>query len=288
MPVRITIDIFSGRHNPVITLPGIDAQEALARMPGLAIRPLEESISPPFPRLGYRGIVVQQIGDSPTPSLPLLFRVAAPELEEHILGPGGLAEQHRVEVETLEFIRREVGRPPGDARHAAGLAEFTSFLRTAVTAHTVTGCELAPIFEPDWWNDGGQRQANNNCYNYSTNYRSDTFAQPGRASGFTLTDLSCRTVKSLAIEDGLIDLPQAGNDCPQEGALIALVVAPAFDFHWYRKGRNGLWTHKPGFTMVTNLDNSGAIISDPRLANRGPYVDFCGFMLVRHGHIKLQ
>ena len=30
--------------------------------------------------------------------------------------------------------------------------------------------------EPSWWNDGGQKQFANNCYNYSTNYRTDTFA----------------------------------------------------------------------------------------------------------------
>ena len=64
--------------------------------------------------------------------------------------------------------------------------------------------------------------------------------------------------------------------------------APGWDFHWYRKGRNGYWTHKPGGTPVTNLDNSAHLIPDPRTANRGPYTDFCTFMVVMHGHIKIR
>ena len=46
-------------------------------------------------------------------------------------------------------------------------------------------CHCAPLYEPLWWNDGGQKQFNNNCYNYSTNHRTDTFAQPGLAAGGT-------------------------------------------------------------------------------------------------------
>jgi hypothetical protein len=38
-------------------------------------------------------------------------------------------------------------------------------------------------FEPSEWNDGGQIQHNNNCYNYACNTRTDTFAQPGRGAG---------------------------------------------------------------------------------------------------------
>ena len=40
-------------------------------------------------------------------------------------------------------------------------------------------CKCAPLYEPNWWNDNGQKQWNNNCYNYACDYRSDTFAQPG-------------------------------------------------------------------------------------------------------------
>jgi len=149
-------------------------------------------------------------------------------------------------------------------------------------------CACAPLYEPTWWNDSGQKQFNNNCYNYASNYRSDTFAQPGLAAGAMYSALTCASVKPAAVADCLIDSPTANNKCPSEGHLVALVIAPGWDFHWYRKGRNGYWSHKPGGTAVTNLDNSGKLIPDPRTADRGPYTDFCTFMVVMHGHIKLQ
>jgi hypothetical protein len=143
-------------------------------------------------------------------------------------------------------------------------------------------CACAPLYEPAWWNDGGQKQHHNNCYNYATNYRSDTFAQPGRAAGAIYAAFTCAAVRPAAIKDCLEDSPGANNKCPQEGHLVALVIAPNVDFHWFRKGRNGFWSHKPGGTAVTNVDNSGHFISDPRTANRGIYTAFCTFMVVKH------
>jgi hypothetical protein len=131
------------------------------------------------------------------------------------------------------------------------------------------------------------RQPFNNCYNYATNYRSDTFAQPGLAAGQMYTSLDCPAVRAGALADELISAPGADNNCPAEGHLVALVTAPGWDFHWYRKGRNGLWSHKPGPTAVTNVDNSANLIADPRAADRGAYTDFCEFMVVMHGHIKI-
>ena len=80
----------------------------------------------------------------------------------------------------------------------------------------------------------------------------------------------------------------AKNRCPEDGHLVALVIAPGWDFHWYRKGEDGMWTHKPGGTPATNVGNSGHLISDPRTADRGPYTSFCTFMVVKHGHIKIR
>jgi hypothetical protein len=72
--------------------------------------------------------------------------------------------------------------------------------------------------------------------------------------------LTCASVRPAALADDLIDSPGANNKCPKEGHLVALVIAPGYDFHWYRKGRNGYWTHKPGRTQATNVDNSGVLI----------------------------
>ena len=89
-----------------------------------------------------------------------------------------------------------------------------------------------------------------------------------------------------ALRTGLVERAR-DNKCPKEGHLAALVIWPDVDFHWYRKGRNGYWSHKPGGTAVTNLDNSNVTIPDPRTADRGGYTHFCTFMVVMHGHIKI-
>lgn len=131
-----------------------------------------------------------------------------------------------------------------------------------------------PAYQPDFWNFYTDILRRNNCYNYSNNKRTDTFAQPGKASGQMYTALTCPEVENGAISDGLT--PFAGS-CPSGENKIALVVAPDFDYHWYRMDTNGLWSHKPGGTNATNLDNSGNIITDPETADRGNYTDFCGY-----------
>ena len=57
------------------------------------------------------------------------------------------------------------------------------------------------------------------------------------------------SVKNGATHDDLEDWPDANNKCPRVGHLVALVIWPGVDFHWYRKGLNGRWTHKPGGTQ---------------------------------------
>jgi hypothetical protein len=39
---------------------------------------------------------------------------------------------------------------------------------------------------------------------------------------------------------------------------------------------------------VIDVDNSSAVITDPRTADRGMYTQFTTFMAVMHGHIKIK
>jgi hypothetical protein len=130
-----------------------------------------------------------------------------------------------------------------------------------------------PAYQPAFWNVYSDILRNNNCYNYSNNKRTDTFAQPGRASGQMYTALTCAAVEPAAVADGIVKL--VGTDCEDGKNKIALVVAPDMDYHWYRMDSNGYWSHKPGGTAATNLDNSGNIITNPETADRGAYTDFC-------------
>jgi hypothetical protein len=295
MTLRITIDIFSGRKNPVIELgPGQSADFLGRVMPTTKLR--RDAMPNPDWRLGYRGLIVEQTRRGGR-TLPRSFRIAAgalytadssysiadPNVEQGLFEARGLGAKLKIKgiddprnilrkaVKDLWRFRDDYHRPEHSRRH-----------------HRHPKCECAPLYEPVWWNDGGQKQFNNNCYNYACDYRSDTFAQPGQANGAMYTALSCASVKPAAIADALPDNPGANNRCPKEGHLVALVIWPGVDFHWYRKGRNGLWSHKPGPTPVRNIDNSGHLIHDPRLADRGGYVNFCTFMTAMHGHIKIR
>lgn len=148
-------------------------------------------------------------------------------------------------------------------------------------AFLLSACCGTPSYTPDFWNADTTVRWNNNCYNYSNNKRTDTFAQPGRASGITLTgaDMNCAAVQPAAIADGIEAAP-ASDHCPTGCVRIALVIAPGWDYHWYRLDANGFWTHKPGGTAATNLDNSGNPIANPETANRGPYTVFCGYFCI--------
>lgn len=149
-----------------------------------------------------------------------------------------------------------------------------------------------PSFTPDYWN--GSRSTSNNCYNYTNNKDTNTYAQPGRASGNMATVMSCDVVRQAAVNDGLELISGYPSTILGFKAGAALVVAPGSDYHWYRLDTNGAWTHKPGQAPATNLDNSGNVITDPRTADRGGYTEFCGFFMIwsdiaeGYGHENIQ
>jgi len=270
--LRITIDLFSGRPNPILELSGKSARAVLAQLKPAQKRAIR---LPLVPTLGYRGLLIEKVGARP--SQPM--RSADPALEEWVMARIGRVTKFDAPNRFPKLLRHEMDRFHELCEH------WTHHHHPwPVKEH----CHCAPLYEPAWWNDAGQRQFNNNCYNYATNYRTDTFAQPGLASGAEYTQLSCASVRPAAVADDLIARPLANNRCPGEGHLVALVIAPGIDFHWYRKGRNGYWSHKPGSTPVVHVDNSNHLIPDPRTANRGMYTQFCTFMVAMHGHTKIR
>ena len=207
MSLRITIDIFSGRPNPVIEISGKGAREILER-----VKPSERlgrgAMGPPEHVLGYRGLIIEQVG-AISRGLPKVFRVAAGS----IYGPRLF---HRIADPTFEDDFSSARGPATRFREVRG---FAAILKKEIERlhHIIEHyehrhhrwpererCRCAPLYEPAWWNDAGQKQYNNNCYNYATNYRTDTFAQPGRANGAMYTSLSCPSVRAGAIADDLI------------------------------------------------------------------------------------
>ncbi|HYZ76002.1 MAG TPA: hypothetical protein VE596_01390 [Gaiellaceae bacterium] len=147
-----------------------------------------------------------------------------------------------------------------------------------------------PAYDPQNWADG--IQFTNNCYNYACAIRTDTWAQPGRATGHMYSfPIDCAGIDAAARSDGLRPLDcDRGCGCRDCCYKVALAIAPGEvynDFNWYRLDRDGYWSHKPGWT-VTNLDNSGNPITDPRTADRGPYTVFCGCYCVCQGQVTIS
>lgn len=168
------------------------------------------------------------------------------------------------------------------------LAIFALFSSDVIAGLTV------PVYDPGYWN-ASNRRGSNNCYNYATNKATNTFAQPGRAYfGFNpinQNSISCTEVRSFASLDGTLQTYQGvetflfvgyteSAQCPSDRpSRLALVVAPGFDYHWYRVDANtgGLWSHKRGGTNAKNVDESGQLIYSVETADRNEYVEVCGY-----------
>jgi hypothetical protein len=134
-----------------------------------------------------------------------------------------------------------------------------------------------------YWNDS-YSVIRNNCYNYASDYRSDTFAQPGRKSNVAHTALACNnavgTTSYCAAYDGFTAACWTGNEFY---TCLVIDPDPDGDYHWYRRCANGHWCHKPGTTPARNYDESGYWITNPETCNRGRYGVVCGYRYFPYG-----
>lgn len=303
--IKVTADIFSGRPNPEWVVAGTEAETALR-----SLSQKSSAAAPPdsgFQGLGNRGLIVELLDDNAHSEygLPSTFRLA---------GGGSTGESHGREVAEQLVAAMTLS---GAGEHAAvasansaegylplndelkkfilaGLATRTGALATQVAeqvgtldkatdASATAACmiETTP-FNPAFWNDPAHI-GKNNCYNYASNRRTDTFAQPGRASGHMYAHINCADVGNGAVSDG--GTFTCAPDSQKPRWYMALVIAPGpgfVDYHWYRKATESFWGHKPGGTAARNVDNAGHIVTDPRTANRGPYTIFCRFMFAQN------
>lgn len=153
-------------------------------------------------------------------------------------------------------------------------------------------------YNPSLW--GGIAGRNNNCYAYALNnqvypgtnnlwYKQ----QPGEyANAETWNYSNEEEMRAAVLSDfakyneefgtNLVFQPIGKYDaCPAGTYKVALVAySDNWDYHWYRQDADGYWSHKPGITPLTNLDNSGNLIIDPETADRGEYDLFLGFYAV--------
>jgi hypothetical protein len=250
------------------------------------------------PKLGYRGYIISAGADdvSADAGLPDLFRVDGGMTDELIPHPtlalpalsGVEADdtarwllttaEKEVPDDLLNFVKGEIGKPGlvvGKTKTKSALPKVDKKAETALSkAIAVAACVIQNTpYNPAFWNTPAT-QPHNNCYNYAMNYRSNTFAQPGRISGHPNTVMQCANVATAANFDGCTAA------CAGPNKTVALVIWPGSDYHWYRLHSNGFWGHKPGSTSARNTDNQGRVIGgalNPQNCDRGPYTIFCGY-----------
>jgi len=132
----------------------------------------------------------------------------------------------------------------------------------------------------------------NNCYNYSTNVATNSFAQPGRMTGNPIQNITGADVSNGAVSDGLqligdVDTValkrwlKQSTITREKGHVVALLISEPQegwpgDYHWVRCDNtwaaiNGdvpmQWSQKDGPDQLTNFDFLGFPITDPRHAN---------------------
>jgi hypothetical protein len=308
----VTLDVYSGRPNPSWRLSDKDHARLLERVSGKALA--DETEVATDAALGPRGFVISAARDDEVPQgVPFAFRIgvavrapqavaeshatphSASELQEisrFLLSTGS----HVLDPELMEFLEASIQKiaqpapspadlmweqPAEPAEPAEELTEVEavpSEKALAAPAVAIPACIIANTpYNPAFWNRPAV-QPKNNCYNYAMNWRSDTFAQPGRISGHQYTAINCAAVGTAADWDG------CHSYCRGSNKNVALVIAPGpgfVDFHWYRRHREGFWGHKPGGTAARNVDNRGRLINGttltPANCDRGPYRIFCGY-----------
>jgi hypothetical protein len=302
--LKITVDLFSGRPNPTWIMHDTRADELLKQFASNTQIISKEGVG--YNGLGFRGIKIELLSDEDEDNLPSTFVLANGVAEDQktslsiaraIVEQMSRYEKFSMDIHKITPVNREMqrfimGSIESYERDLEKIRKYIhilpkpprgSNLRTTVSDMQCQNCQYEESkFNPNFWNTDAFVRANNNCYNYGRNWKTNTFAQPGRFTGHVAAAMTCAEVKAAAMRDGLRErcncLPQ--SEYPRR--LMALVVAPGRDYHWYRKQKDGFWGHKPGGTAARNIDNSGVIITDPQTCDRGAgtflnYIDFCGF-----------
>jgi hypothetical protein len=280
--LKLTLDTFSGRENPSWVLPARPALQLLKRIAADLDFVITPSEVPSM--LGYRGVNLQLLSHE----LRLHFNL--PAWLTLVPGRGTNLTRHAEQVAELVWVAIKQGAAVGGRDFSAMLRLLENLLANlfgsgsgsatgAGTASPTNPCpfEMLP-YDPDFWNDPAHI-GHNNCYAYATNRRTDTFPQPGRGSGHEITDMTCAAAVAASKADGAHIVTDCFGDSEKPRLLVALVIWPGQDYHWYRKHPD-FWGHKPGHTAARNHDSSKRIITDPERCDRGPYTDFCGYFLI--------
>lgn len=274
--LSVELDIYSGMPNPTWILTDMEEAQLVDRI--LAVPNLMLPLSADTGGLGYRGFIVTAVSETDgawgKAKLPSTFRIGGVYDKDKSATAWLLETSEKPDTEVDDYLRQLAA----DGIVAAQPLEEPNAGPTGTVGPTGGGQSCASNYltsdtDFSFWN-GSSYISYNNCYNYASNYRNNTFAQPGRAGGQVWTALTCSNMSAAVRRDGYAD------SCLGSGAKnisICLVIAPNRDFHFYRLCARGHWCHKPGKTAARNYDNSGRWITSVESCDRWIYTDVCGY-----------
>lgn len=285
--LRIEVDMYSGRPNPSWTVDEKDAKNILDKISKSPEAMAEMDAG--RQDLGYRGLILEPLTEELMYEydVPASFKLGSYGSKDLARGIDLASEIIKKMPIDKKIVDADATTLEADLQKIV-LSEISAFSKRMASISAEDGAEkvLAPVdvtcyyektaFNPAFWNNASVI-SRNNCYNYATNRRTDTFAQPGRATGCYPYAITCDNVTKGALCDGAHKRYNCFPATEAPRNLIALVVWPGRDYHWYRLHSEGFWGHKPGGTAAKNTDNCGKVIYNPETCCRGSYTQFCGY-----------
>ncbi|KAL0477039.1 insoluble matrix shell protein [Acrasis kona] len=279
----VVMRVFSSMRNPEWYVDGASREELLR-----LVKPLygkeEHSCNREGNNLGYTGFNIIDSSDN-----KCVYVVNSVEAESYLLGTYVMTKTRENEdANKINTLVEHVKTVMTVGVNTVAVKESPVY---PAANEIIRGPDNVTRYSPERWNDILTALRNNNCYNYGTDVRTDSFAQPGVGSGRSFKTLDCSEVWEASIRDGLT--PLESKKCPEKeqpevGHYVTLVVWPFMDFHWYRKDLGGYWSHKPGSTRVKDVDASQNKILNPDKANIKPYTEICGYYVVVPSKITIK
>ena len=295
--VKVTLDIFSGIPNIEWKLSEEKAKEFF-HLPALKSMIVPEKVENRL-GLGYRGFIITILSsdDTEDAGLPDTFRIMGPSKQdrgvpepfESAVEPKSMRDDEIWLLESSEKLLssqlKEHAKNTIQSNRQSPKNTSSPQLESVESISTENCIMKYPHYNPLFWNSPFVVE-HNNCYNYASNYRSNTFAQPGRISRLWdfMPQMTCNEVTHGALSDGLKKTCR-GLFSTWEVALILWPPSTGIpgDYHWYRRDMMGYWSHKPGQTPARNWDDAGNPITDPMTCDRGEYTIFCGYYFCQTG-----
>lgn len=142
----------------------------------------------------------------------------------------------------------------------------------------ISGYEYPNIDDPKEQEIWDRVVDNANCYAYAFGVDDDKtyFPQPGHFGVPEMREyrnldreFTCSNYHSRLLLDNPVIYPVGHKKKCKDGYYkVYFTVAPNRDYHLYRQGTDGWYSHKPGSTPATLLDTSRKRISNPQKADR--------------------